>query len=304
MSALDSAALNARFGIPEQLRFKDTPGGLVVAEVNNVHAIASIALQGAHLMTWAPKGELPVIWLSADAKLAPGKSIRGGVPVCWPWFGPHPSEPKFPGHGFARTVPWNVVETQKLGNGATRLVFRIVQTDATRIQWPHACELELHMLIGPTLEMDLVTRNTGDRPITIGDALHTYFEVGDVRQAKVHGLDGCPYIDKVDGGARKQQTGPVTIAAEVDRIYLDSTADCVIEDPVLARRIRIAKKGSASSVVWNPWIDKAEKMGDLGEHGYLKMLCVESTNADADVVSIAPGGEHRLSVRYSVEALA
>lgn len=304
MSALDSAALNARFGIPEQLRFKDTSGGLVVAEVNNVHAIASIALQGAHLMTWAPKGELPVIWLSADAKLASGKSIRGGVPVCWPWFGPHPSEPKFPGHGFARTVPWNVVETQKLGNGATRLVFRISQNDATRIQWPHDCELELHMLIGPTLEMDLVTRNTGDGPITIGDALHTYFEVGDVRQVKVHGLDGCPYIDKVDGGVRKQQTGPVSIAAEVDRIYLDSIADCVVEDPVLARRIRIAKKGSASSVVWNPWIDKAEKMGDLGEDGYLKMLCVESTNADADVVSIAPGGEHRLSVRYSVEALA
>ena len=304
MSTLDSAALNARFGIPEQLRFKDMPGGMVVAEVNNAHATAAIALQGAHLMTWAPKGELPVIWLSADAKLAPGKSIRGGAPVCWPWFGPHPSEPKFPGHGFARTVPWDVVETQKLGNGATRLVFRIVQNEATRAQWPHPCELELQMTIGPRLEMDLVTRNTGNGSLTIGDALHTYFEVGDVRQAKIHGLDGCPYIDKVDGGARRRQDGPVTIAGEVDRIYLESKADCVIEDPVLARRIRIAKQGSASSVVWNPWIEKAEKMGDLGDDGYLKMLCVESTNADADVVQIAPGAEHRLSVRYSVEALA
>lgn len=308
MSTSDSAALNARFGIPEQLRFKDMPGGLIVAEVDNAHATASIALQGAHLMTWAPRtsdgGELPVIWLSADAKLAPGKSIRGGVPVCWPWFGPHASEPKFPGHGFARTVPWEVVATQKLANGATRLVFRIVQSDATRAQWPHPSELELHMVIGPALEMDLVTRNTGTAPITVGDALHTYFEVGDVRQAKVHGLDGCPYIDKVDGGARRQQDGAVAIASEVDRIYLNSTADCVIEDPVLQRRIRIAKQGSASSVVWNPWIEKAEKMGDLGEDGYLKMLCVESTNADADVVNIAPGAEHHLWVRYSVEALS
>ncbi|HWS03844.1 MAG TPA: D-hexose-6-phosphate mutarotase [Gammaproteobacteria bacterium] len=303
MSMQNSAALNARYGIPEQLSFKDTASGLIVAEVNNAHAMASIALQGAHLMTWAPKGELPVIWLSEDAKLAPGKSIRGGVPICWPWFGPHASEPKFPGHGFARTVPWQIIDTQKLGNGATRLVFRIEQSDATRAQWPHASELEIHFVVGPTLEIDLVTRNTGTDAITVGDALHTYFEVGDVSQAKIHGLDGCPYIDKVDGGARKQQAGPVTIASEVDRIYLDSTADCVIDDPVLGRRIRIAKKGSASSVVWNPWIDKAEKMGDLGEDGYLKMLCVESTNADADVVNVAPGAEHHLWVRYSVEAL-
>ncbi|MBI5041980.1 MAG: D-hexose-6-phosphate mutarotase, partial [Gammaproteobacteria bacterium] len=254
-------------------------------------------------MTWAPKGEWPVIWLSKDAKLAPGKSIRGGVPICWPWFGPHASEAKFPGHGFARTVPWAVIDTQKLGNGATRLVFRIVQSDVTRAQWPQASELEIHMLIGPTLEIDLVTRNTSTSAITVGDALHTYFEVGDVRQAKVHGLDGCPYIDKVDGGARKQQSGPVSIAGEVDRIYLESSGDCVIDDPVLGRRIRIAKQGSASSVVWNPWIEKAEKMGDLGDNGYLNMLCVESTNADTDVVNIAPGAEHHLWVRYSVEAL-
>lgn len=303
MSTLDSTALNARYGIPDQLSFKDAQGGLVVVEVNNTHATASIALQGAHLMTWAPKDAAPVIWLSKAAKLAPGKSIRGGVPICWPWFGAHANEPTFPGHGFARTVPWDLLETQKLANGATRLSFRLVHSDATRAQWPHPSEVEIHMVIGPTLEIDLVTRNTGTAPITVGDALHTYFEVGDVRKVKVHGLDGCPYIDKVDGGARKQQAGPVTIAGEVDRIYLESTADCVIEDPVLERRIRIAKKGSASSVVWNPWVEKANKMGDLGENGYLNMLCVESTNADADVVNIPAGAEHHLWVRYSVEAL-
>ncbi|MFP5507129.1 MAG: D-hexose-6-phosphate mutarotase [Gammaproteobacteria bacterium] len=303
MSTLDSAALNARFGIPDHLSFRDAPGGMHVAEVDNAHATASIALQGAHLMTWTPKGAHPVVWLSEQAKLAPGKSIRGGVPICWPWFGPHASEPSFPGHGFARTVPWDLAETQKLANGATRLVFRLPHSDATRAQWPHPSEVEIHMVVGPTLEIDLVTRNTGDAPITVGEALHTYFEVGDVRKVKVHGLDGCPYVDKVDGGARKQQAGPVTIAGEVDRIYLESTADCVIEDPVLGRRIRIAKKGSASSVVWNPWIEKAAKMGDLGDSGYLRMLCVESANADADVVSIPPGAEHHLWVRYSVESL-
>jgi glucose-6-phosphate 1-epimerase len=303
MSTLDPAALNARYGIPEQLSFREASGGMLVAEVDNTHATASIALQGAHLMTWAPKGARAVIWLSEAAKLARGKSIRGGVPICWPWFGPHASEPSFPGHGFARTVPWDLVETQKLANGATRLVLRLVHSDATRAQWPHPSEVEIHIVVGPTLEMDLVTRNTGTAAITVGDALHTYFEVGDVRKVKVHGLDGCPYIDKVDAGARKLQDGLVTIAGEVDRIYLESTADCVIEDPVLERRIRIAKKGSASTVVWNPWIEKAAKMGDLGKNGYLNMLCVESANADTDVVSIPAGAEHHLWVRYSVEAL-
>lgn len=303
MSSAESSALNARYGIPDQLSFKDVPGGLIVAEVNNAHATATIALQGAHLMTWTPKGAQPVIWLSKDAKLAPGKSIRGGVPICWPWFGPHATETTFPGHGFARTVPWELVETQKLGNGATRLVLRIQFSDATRAQWPHASQLEIHFVIGPTLDIDLVTRNTGNKVITIGDALHTYFEVGDVRQVKLHGLDGCPYIDKVDGGNSKQQTGLVTIAGEVDRIYLQSTAECVIEDPLMKRNIRIAKKGSSSSVVWNPGVVKAEKMADLGKDGYLNMLCVESSNAADDVVELAPAAEHHLWVRYSVEAL-
>jgi glucose-6-phosphate 1-epimerase len=304
MSSPDAATLNAHHGIPDQLSFTETSGGLIVAEIDNAHATATIALQGAHLMTWTPKSAgQSVIWLSQAAKLAPGKSIRGGVPICWPWFGPHPVEPGFPGHGFARTVPWSVVETQKLVNGATRLVFRIVHSDSTRAQWPHPTELEIHMVVGPTLDIDLVTRNTGQAAIRIGDALHTYFEVGDVREVKVHGLDGCTYIDKVDADKRKRQIGPVTIAGEVDRIYLDSTADCVIEDPRLRRRIRIAKKGSASTVVWNPWTEKAAKMGDLGEEGYLNMLCVESTNADADQVDLAPGAEHHLWVSYSVEAL-
>ena len=304
MSSLDAAALNAHYGIPDQLAFTEAPSGLILAQVDNAHATATVALQGAHLMTWMPKSAgHPVIWLSKAAKLVPGKSIRGGVPICWPWFGPHPVESGFPAHGFARTVPWSVVETQKLVNGATRLVFRIIHSDSTRAQWPHPTELEVHMVVGPTLDIDLVTRNTGQETIRIGDALHTYFEVGDVRKVKVHGLDGCQYIDKVDAGKRKRQVGPVTIAGEVDRIYLDSVADCVIEDPTLTRRIRIAKKGSASSVVWNPWVEKAAKMGDLGEDGYLEMLCVESTNADTDLVDLAPGAEHHLWVSYSVEAL-
>lgn len=301
--SIDFASLNKKFGCRGQVVFKPGPGGLAMVKISNPHAVATIALQGAHVLTWAPRKSKPVIWLSAFAKFAPGKSIRGGVPVCWPWFGAHASEAKFPGHGFARTVMWDVTDAQILRDGSTRLTFRIVQDDATRTQWPHASEALNIVTIGKSLDIELVTRNTGSAPFTIGDAFHTYFQVSDIRDCRVHGLGGCPYLDKVDGGKKKRQTGPIAIGEEVDRIYLDSTADILVDDPGYKRRIRVSKRGSRSSVVWNPWIEKAEKMGDFGPQGFLNMVCVESTNAADDVVAVPAGGEHRLSVRYSVERL-
>lgn len=303
MSDTDYAGLNKRFAIPGQLRFVPGPGGLAIAEVSNVHATASIALQGAHVMTWTPRKQHPVIWLSKAALFAPGKSIRGGVPVCWPWFGAHATEAKFPGHGFARTVMWEVVKSEVLRDGATRLTFRILQDDATRAQWPHSSEALNIITIGRTLDIELVTRNTGSAAITVGDAFHTYFEVSDIRRCMIHGLGGCSYLDKVDGGKKKQQVGPVMIEGEVDRIYLDSIADVLIDDPGLNRRIRVSKRGSHSTVVWNPGADKAAKMGDFGPAGHLRMVCVESTNAADDVAQIPAGGAHRLWVRYGIERL-
>ncbi|MGH8672401.1 MAG: D-hexose-6-phosphate mutarotase [Burkholderiales bacterium] len=299
----DLSTLNTRYTIPGQLSFGEAPGGLVVAEISNAQAAATIALQGAHVMNWAPRGAQPVIWLSRAAKFVPGKSIRGGVPICWPWFGPPATESSFPAHGFARTTLWEVVETRAMAGGATQLVFSLIPTAATRAQWPHPTTLECHITVGTVLEIELVTRNTDTVPVTIGDALHTYFAVGDVRNVAIRGLEDCLYIDKVNAGKRESQVGPVTFSAETDRIYLDTGADCLIEDPQLRRRIRVSKRGSHSTVVWNPWVEKAAKMGDLGENGYLNMVCVESTNAAEDVITIAPEAEHRLWVRYSVEAL-
>jgi len=296
-------SLNTRYGIPDQVRFKEGPSGMAVVEIASPSAEATIALQGAQLIGWDLRGEESVIWLSPAARFAPGKSIRGGVPVCWPWFGSHATEPSFPAHGFARTSSWGVTAAQQLPDGSTRLTFRLIQSEQTRALWPYPSDLELHITVGAVLEMDLITRNTGVQPIVIGNALHTYIEVSDVRDIAILGLDGCSYIDKVRGGERKRQAGPVIIAAEVDRIYLASTGDCVIEDPGLKRRILISKRGSSSTVVWNPWIDKAERLGDLGEDGYLRMVCVESANAADDVVTVAPGDEHHLWVRYQVEAL-
>jgi D-hexose-6-phosphate mutarotase len=285
------------------LTFSDGPGGLAVIEIANSLAVATVALQGAHLLSWLPRDEQSVIWLSRDASFEAGQSIRGGVPVCWPWFGPHATHPSYPAHGFVRTIPWQVKDTKTLDDGATFVAFRMIQTDATDVFWPHRSELELTMKVGATLDLDLITRNTGAEAITIGDALHTYFAVSDIRHIAVEGLEGCRYIDKLDSDKRKQQSGPVTFNAETDRIYLDTAADCLINDPGLQRRIRIGKRGSRSTVVWNPWRVKAERMADMGENGYLNMVCVESTNAADDVVTIAAGDEHHLRVSYQVEPL-
>ncbi|MEK6748005.1 MAG: D-hexose-6-phosphate mutarotase [Pseudomonadota bacterium] len=297
----DVTTLNNRFGIQDHLSFTTDANGMVYAQIKNRLAEAHIAVQGAHLLTWAPTGQVPVIWLSEAAKFAPGKSVRGGVPICWPWFGPHPSQTSFPAHGYARTVPWEVIASAATKEGATRISLRLIVSEATRAQWPHATPVELHLTIGNALECELITRNQGQTAVTVGDALHTYFAISDIRNVEVLGLDGLEYLDKVGPSTLRKQQGAVRFASETDRIYLESVDDCIIADPGLKRRIRIQKRGSRSSVVWNPWIEKANKMGDLGDAGYLKMVCVESTNAAADVVNIAPGGEHRLWVRYSVE---
>ena len=297
------AGLNARFAVPGRIEFAQGPGGLTVARIADDQAEAVVSLSGGHVMSWQPRGERPVLWLSGHAKFAPGKSIRGGVPVCWPWFGPHESEAGFPAHGFARTAPWAVERTEALPAGGTRLVLALQQPEAARAWWPHACSLECRIDAGRELRIELATRNLGDRAFAIGEALHTYFAVSDVRTTRILGLDGCGYLDKVDGGRRKRQSGPVVIGEEVDRVYLGTEAECAIDDPGFGRRIRIRKSGSRSTVVWNPWVAKAEKMGDFGPEGHLSMVCVESGNAADDVVAVAPGAQHVLAVAYSVEPL-
>ena len=298
---VNASALNERFALKGQLDFQEGPNGVVHAEVRNQHASASISVQGAQVIRWAPTNEKPVIWLSKAASFVPGKSVRGGVPVCWPWFGPHATEPKFPGHGYARTIEWDVISSKALDDGRTQLVFRLRENDASRGMWPHQTPVECHITVGDTLEIELVTMNADVPMVTITEALHTYFEVGDIGKVQILGLEDTEFLDKVDGGQRKIQHGPVTIAGEVDRVYLDTRAECVIDDPVLQRKIHISKRGSDSTVVWNPWEAKASKMGDLGEEGYRHMVCVESGNAAENIVALAPGESHSLWVSYRVE---
>jgi len=301
MSDLDS--LNKEFGIAGQLHFVSGPGGMPVAEIANEQGSASISLQGAHVLGFEAKGQQPIIWMSDEATYAPGKSLRGGVPICWPWFGPHASDSSLPGHGPARTVDWQPVASKALSDGRTKLSFELIQTEKIREQCLHPLRVQLHVTVGRSLLLSLETANLGKTSFSLGEALHTYFHVGDVRQVEIEGLDGCEYIDKMDGGKRKKQQGPVTLSAEADRIYLGTESRAEIVDPSMGRKIIIESSGSASMVVWNPWAETAKKMGDLGPDGYLKMLCVETANAADDVVQLEPGATHCMVAEYSSREL-
>jgi len=301
MSALQ--ALNKQFGIKGGLVFVDGPGGMPVAEIHNDLGEAAIALQGAHVLSFRTRGQKPIIWMSDAAKYAPGKSLRGGVPICWPWFGPHISDASLPGHGPARTVDWKPVASRALDDGATSISFEMVESEKTRQQCAHALRVQLHVTVGCSISIDMETTNLGSTPFTLGEALHTYFQVGDVSHVHVEGLHDCEYIDKMDGGNRKRQSGNLALTEETDRIYLGTGDQAEIIDPDMDRRIVIKSSGSASMVVWNPWDKTAEKMGDLGPSGYLKMLCVETTNAADDVVQLAAGATHRLRAEYSSQPL-
>lgn len=300
-AAATPSELNTRFGLAGQLHFTTHPDGVIIAEINNTHASAQVALQGGQVLTYQPQGAAPVLWLSPAARCLPGKSIRGGIPVCWPWFGPHPDDSSKPGHGYVRTAPWQVLRSAATPE-ATELVLGLIAQPEYQALSEHAAQLDvqLSVSIGAHLRVSLTTRNTGTQNIPLSQALHTYFNVSDIEAVRILGLEGCDYLDKVDGGLRKTQTGAISIAGEVDRIYLNTDSDCLIDDPGLRRRIRIAHEGSRSTVVWNPWIAKAEKLGDMGPDGYRHMLCVENANAAEDARELAPGATHTLAAVISL----
>jgi len=293
--------LNDDFGIPNYLEFKAGRDGLPIAEITNDHAVATIALSGGHLMTFRPRDQEQVLWLSKLASLEATKPIRGGIPICWPWFGPHYTDSHKPAHGFARQGLWKVIETTRLGNGNTQISLELLNTPTTQSLWSYPTRLQLRIIVGIDLQVELITHNLSKESFMLGEAFHTYFNISDITKITIYGLKGCEYIDKVEGAKRKKQEGAVKIRSETDRIYLNTTTECIIEDPGLKRRIRIAKEGSQATVVWNPWEEKAAKLEDCGYQGFLTMVCVETANAAENVVAVQPGEAHTLKAIISSE---
>ncbi len=300
----NSDELNSRFGIASQVCFKQLPDGIVVAEIDNALATATISLDGGHVITWWPKHQSsPVLWVSKLAKYIPGKAIRGGVPICWPWFGAHPTDKKLHGHGYARITPWVVDSVRNLEGGATEIKLTLQVTDLSLAHWPHSVGLSATITVGSTLTIELTTTNNSDQEISLSEGLHTYFQIGDIADIRIHGLEGGEYVDLVNGNARCQQSGEITFDGELGRIYVNSDSACIIEDPRLNRQIRVEKSGSLSTAVWNPWDITAAKMDDLDANGWRDMVCVESANALENSIMLAGGASSSLTATYSVETL-
>ncbi|WP_439112292.1 D-hexose-6-phosphate mutarotase [Hydrogenophaga sp.] len=289
--------LNGAYALAHHLSFAAGPGGLPCVQVRNAHAAAVVSLYGGQVLAYRPVGaEADVLFLSEQASFDAGKAIRGGVPVCWPWFGHDPKGLGRPNHGFARIRLWSVLRTGTTPAGDTQVTLGLVDTPETQAIWPHAFELTLQITVGTTLRLALTTRNTGNAPFEITQALHSYFTVGDIAQTTVTGLHGCHYTDNAAsaGGAVKQQTGAVRFTSEVDRIYTEVPPELAVEDAALQRTIGIRSEGTRTAVVWNPGAALAAGMADLPDEAYQRFVCVETANAGDEVLSVPAGDEHRL----------
>jgi glucose-6-phosphate 1-epimerase len=275
-------------------------GGLVVT-LSGPAGSAVVALQGAQLLDWTPRQHDPVIWLSPVERLGTGKAVRGGTPVCWPWFGAHPTDATKPAHGFVRTRMWALEGAGTTDTGAW-LVLGMHTTPADSALWPHRASAQLRVTLDQHLGLSLTTTNEGDGPFTLSQALHTYFSIGDIAEIAVSGFDAEPFQDKLDGGRRFQQVGRIGFPGEVDRIYdvHPTTGLATIHDPGLRRSITVRQTGSQSSVVWNPGPEKASRLADMGPEGWRKFVCVETTNAGDDVRVLDVGATHTITATYTV----
>jgi glucose-6-phosphate 1-epimerase len=287
--------------LPPCVALVEEPSGFPVLVIDHPTASGRVALNGAHVMEWTPAGKRPVLYMSPQALLEPGKAIRGGVPVCWPWFGPHPTDSTQPAHGFARQLPWSVGAVTEEVTGVT-LELHLRDSEASQAYWPHRFELKLEVRMGVQLGLSLSIRNTGEAQWSMTGALHTYLCVDDVGEAAVLGLDDSHYVESRLSPERIEQRGPVYFDREVDRNY-ESRETVRLLDRKARRIVVVEKTGSRATVVWNPWIEKSRRLGDLPDDAYPHFVCIEAANVAPDVITILPGEEHVLSQRLRLEPL-
>jgi glucose-6-phosphate 1-epimerase len=291
--------------VAERIVVETGAGGLPCARVSGARADAELYLQGGQLTRWQPHDTAPVLFLSPRAVYAPGTAIRGGVPLVFPWFGPHAGDPQAPMHGFARTRPWRLVTSGPGADGAVVLDLALEDDEATRRLWPAAFALRYRVTVGDALHLALEVVNTSPTPFTFEAALHTYLAVGDVEAVAVTGLEHTTYLDKVDAFTRKRHGAePLRLTGETDRVFVGTRARCTVDDRALGRRLVVDKAGSETTVVWNPWATRTRAIADLGADDWRRMLCVETANAADDAVTLSAGGRHVMSATIRVERRA
>lgn len=287
-------------------------GELSCWRISSAHAELLVAQQGAQILSYQRVGQPPLLWLSDQAIFRQGKSVRAGVPVCWPWFGNLQRNPQAvqamyhgeqaPAHGLARARDWQLLGIEETGT-TLRIEFELPEAQGELPGWPHDVELKLVVELGEELTLNLTSRNMGNTPVTISQALHSYFAVSDVRQTRVEGVEGLSYIETLADWEQRQQQGALEFAGETDRIYLGTPPTLSIVDPHWKRRITLTSSGSRSAVIWNPWTERARELPDMADDGWQRMLCIETANVWDDLVELKPGASHSLGLVVASEAL-
>ena len=285
---------------PGRVSFIDGRGELPMLEISTAWSSAEIYLLGAHVTHFKKKDEPPLLFLSQCSRFAENEPIRGGIPIIFPWFGPREGLPQ---HGFARLKNWELKEFLPAADGSVSVRFHLPDCPEASTFPPFS--LDYVVTVNECLTLQLLVRNNApDEIFTFDNCLHSYFEVGDISSVSIAGLKGVDYLDKVANFERKTEIKEaIRVSSEVDRIYLDTTSPVEIHDSRLARKIRLEKHGSVSTVVWNPWLAKAQQMPDFGNDEYQRMVCVESGNVSSDCIKLPPQETSTLILKLATEPL-
>jgi glucose-6-phosphate 1-epimerase len=301
-AVLEITALDRRFGIPEIARVCEGDGGLPRVDITSPLARGQMYLHGAHVTSWRPAGSDEVLFLSTRSRWEEGQAIRGGIPICFPWFRGKAGEPNAPAHGIVRTRSWQLYSIVE--NNAVVTVTMFIESDEqTRRWWPGEFRLVHRVTFGSELKLELVCINTDKTPLRFEEALHTYNRVADIHNVRLQGLNGARFLDNTDSNSEKMQIGDVTITSQTDNAFVNTQSDVNLLDATMHRRIRLQKANSTTTVVWNPWQEGASRLRDLGEKQWEQFLCVEASNIIGSAVTLAPGREHTMTAVLRVAKL-
>ena len=278
----------SEFEITSHIWTEEIAAQYPVIQLSNDHGTVAIALHGAHIIEYIPANQKPVIFTSKEAIYREGKAIRGGIPLCWPWFSAHPTDHSLPSHGYARIQFWQVVKTSHK-DGITSISFEINHNQL---------RANVTITLGESLEISLTTTNLSEEIKTIGGALHSYFLISDIEAISINGMDNTRYLDTLTNHV-ENQSGDIFITKETDRIYMNTSESVTIVDRNWDRTIIIDKTGSKSTVIWNPWIEKSKQMSDLKNEDYRNFICVETANTLEDVYHLTPGSKHSLTTKIT-----
>ncbi|MGQ7868369.1 D-hexose-6-phosphate mutarotase [Sunxiuqinia sp. sy24] len=298
---IDIDLLDKKYSIEGEVGFMEMEGELPFISISNKYAQADICLYGAHVMSFTPHKTFELLWMSPDSFSEEGKAIRGGIPVCFPWFGPHKTDPQLPQHGFGRLTYWEVVETKSEATGETFIRFQLNASEATKTYWPYDFSAELAITVGAQLQLSLKVTNTSSEAFEYSCALHSYFNLSGIENIHIEGLQGTTYYNQLTNEHAVQEEQNLTISEPLTRHYLDTQSPVVISDPVFRRRIQVQKAGSQVTTLWNPGQEACLNIQDIPDEGYETFVCVEATNAFKHCITLAPGESHQTATTIGLD---